>query len=255
MPIGAAKAAMLGVDDGMVDVLVELWGSGGGGGDGAGGSTTGGKGGILAFTLRVPRGHILQLYVPSSGKGANGSMSGRPGGVGWGNGGVGNSQDSNQESGGGGASAAVEDEDSNLLAVAAGGGGGSSHTGHTPVNGYDGAPRSSGGSLAPSNTGGHSNKAGAPGTSGSGSGLAGGGGAGADNTNPGGDGSYCNGGQAKLDTTRHEITRDTTAEASMTPKAGGYATADGTDGQIRITDDSGATTYSTPGSTPTHTVA
>lgn len=232
-----------GVRRGPATVLIELWGASGGGGTVLNTSLSreGGKGGIRAATFVLLSGTTLEYFVPEGGGGGQIALAATGGASGAGNGGNGRVDGGSHGSGAGGGAAGVR-VGSDWLIKAGGGGGGAANDDQV---GYDGAARSSGGSNVPSNTGGNtgspngstggfvSDRVGAGGGGGAEGGIGGHGSFGGDNRG--------RGGTALVNSTTHPGTIDTTAEAAMTPMAGGtYGrnsanASPGLAGRIRIT--------------------
>lgn len=247
-----------------VEVLIEIWGASGAGGSSVGAAKGGAAGGIMAFRVRLPVGTVLDLAI--GGRGLTGSSTTGIGGNGGTNGGGkgGNNTAGNQSGGGGGGYSAVRLALTlAMLGRVGGGGGGAAYSVH--LASYPGRPSSAGGSLTEFPSGGSGSPGGDPTAGAAGgnesSGSGGGGGGGGGGEEGGGPASTSSGGHGGTGLLGAGCTRDGTAEAAMTPKAGGPAGVggngtNGQNGQIRITDGSGATTYSSVAAfgTYTHTV-
>jgi hypothetical protein len=228
-----------------VEVTIKIWGASGAGGWTGGGNA--GGGGILAFTLTLDAGTVIDLGVGGKGNRASGASSPGAGGTNGGGSGAGG----NGGGGGGGRTEVRISGAGTDLAIAGGGAGGTNFGGN---GGVYGAPQSGGAFAVAGEHGGNTgSKNGATGV-----GSTGGGGGGAEGGAS--NGTYTRGGTASLDTSSYSVARDTGIEATMTPMPGGSVGAPGTngaDGKIEIIDGAGTTTYSTPAAygTYTHTIS
>jgi hypothetical protein len=248
-----AKAMMIGTTArsaaaaGPVLVTIELTGGGGGGGHGAGGNDIGGDSGRGKFSFLMEPGTELTLYVARGGQTGNGNGTAGVGGWGWGSGGAGGTQDDNQTGAGGAGSSAVLDALTNLLVAIAGGAGATSHSGNynTVTDGGDVGDTT--------NVGGNSSKNGQSGEGQPGpTGKAGGGGGGSNSGTETG-GTYNKGGRSYLNTSLYSATELT---ATIARAVGAQGNAAGGNGTIKITDNSGTTTYSyVSNATQTHIVS
>ena len=273
-------------DANVTTVTAEVFGAGGG--EGSGTSGDGGDGGIVKASKSLAYGTVLKIVVGNGGTGYAPSLTGALEG----NtsdpmrGGYIYSDETNQTGGQGGSGSGVfvtSVSHGNSQVVAGGGGGGAgnnnaaggdSHTGNgatDSLNGSDGggnavykgigADGASGG--AASGIGGGAGAAFIGGYSGtvastnggdySSGGSGGGGYYGGGGANHGGSAGEQAGGGAGSGYVESSWTR--LAATGMTPKAGATNDGtDGTDGEVKITDGAGTTTYSTPG-TFDHTVS
>ena len=279
-------------DPNAVTVTAEVFGAGGAGGNSSN-SGNGGNGGIVKASKSIAIGTVLKIVVGNGGKGwyytDTGALEGNTGDPM--RGGYLYSDESNQTGGGGGSGSGVfvtSVTHANAQVIAGGGGGGcgnnnadggNSHTGTgatDSLNGSDGggnatyagngadgaaggAAKGSGGGAGAALIGGYAGTASSTAGGDYSSGGSGGGGYyGGGGANHGGSASEQGGGGAGSGHVNGTWTR--LAATGMTPKAGANGTnavdtyPNGTNGEVKITDGAGTTTYSTPG-TFDHTVS